>query len=96
MEIFRKQMDKKILEQLKDKILIYLKNRGFQKCEFIRENLDKVAGLYVENMIERDGPRMQSRGEKGQTVKENGTYKITKKPSEIAIDKGFILFDDFS
>ena len=37
---------------------------------------------------------MQSRGEKGQTVKENGTYKITKKPSEIAIDKGFILFDE--
>lgn len=94
MEIYRKQMDRKILEQLKDKILIYLKNRGFQKCEFIRENLDKVAGLYVENMIERDGPRMQSRGEKGQTVKENGTYKIVKKPSEIAIDKGFVLFDE--
>ena len=94
MEIYRKQMDKKILEQLKDKIIIYLKNRGFQRCEFTRENLDKVAGLYVENMIERDGPRMQSRSEKSQTVKENGTYKIVKKPSEIAIDKGFVLFDE--
>ena len=94
MEVYRKQMDKKILEQLKDKIIIYLKNRGFQRCEFTRENLDKVAGLYVENMIERDGPRMQSRSEKSQTVKENGTYKIVKKPSEIAIDKGFVLFDE--
>lgn len=94
MEIYRKQMDKKILEQLKDKILIYLKNRGFQKCEFIRENLDKVAGLYVENMIERDGPRMQSRGVKQYKVKENGTYKILKKPSEIVIDKGFVQLDE--
>ena len=76
MEIYRKQMDRKILEQLKDKIIIYLKNRGFQKCEFIRENLDKVAGLYVENMIERDGPRMQSRGEKVKLLKKMEHIKL--------------------
>lgn len=57
MEDYRKQMDKKFLEQLKDKIQIYLKNKGFQNAEFIRENMDKVSGLYVENSIEKGGAR---------------------------------------
>lgn len=82
MEIYRKQMDKKILEQLKDKIQIYLKNKGFQRVNFIIENLDKVAGLYVENLIETGGPRMVSRGKK------------KEKLDEIAIDKGFARLDE--
>ena len=53
MENYRKEMDKKILEQLKDKIQIYLKSKGLKTADFIRENMDKVAGLYVENSIER-------------------------------------------
>ena len=45
MEIYRKQMDKRVLEQLKDKIQIYLKSKGLRTADFIRENMDKVAGL---------------------------------------------------
>ncbi len=82
MENYRKQMDKRVLEQLKDKIQIYLKSKGLKTADFIRENMDKVAGLYVENSIEKDGPRMESRGAR------------TNRPSEIMIDKGFTELDE--
>lgn len=82
MENYRKEMDKKILEQLKDKIQMYLKNKGLKTADFIRENMDKVAGLYVENSVENGKARMQSRGEKA------------NRPSEIMIDKGFAILDE--
>lgn len=82
MENYRKQMDKRVLEQLKDKIQIYLKSKGLKTADFIRENMDKVAGLYVENSIEKDGPRMESRGAR------------PNRPSEIMIDKGFTELDE--
>ncbi len=83
MENYRKEMDKKILEQLKDKIQIYLKSKGLKTADFIRENMDKVAGLYVENSIENGkSARMESRGEKA------------NRPSEIMIDKGFAILDE--
>ena len=82
MEIYRKQMDKRVLEQLKDKIQIYLKSKGLRTADFIRENMDKVAGLYVENSVENGKVRMESRGEK------------TNRPSEIMIDKGFAILDE--
>ena len=79
---YRKEMDKRVLEQLKDKIHIYLKNKGFKNADFIRENLDKVAGLYVENSIENGGARMQSRSER------------PDRPNEIMIDKSFAELDE--
>ena len=83
MENYRKEMDKKILEQLKDKIQIYLKSKGLKTADFIRENMDKVAGLYVENSIENGkSARMESRGNKA------------NRPSEIMIDKGFAILDE--
>lgn len=82
MEKYRKELDKRILEQLKDKIQFYLKRKGLTTADFIRENMDKVAGLYVENSIEQGGPRMASRGER------------KNRPSEIMIDKGFAVFDE--
>ena len=82
MEIYRKQMDKKFLEQLKDKIQIYLKNKGFQNADFIRENMDKVSGLYVENSIEKGGPRMQSHTARPDRL------------AELMIDKVFAEFDE--
>ena len=82
MEIYRKQMDKRVLEQLKDKIQIYLKSKGLRTADFIRENMDKVAGLYVENSVENGKVRMESRGEK------------PNRPSEIMIDKGFAILDE--
>ena len=82
MEIYRKQMDKRVLEQLKDKIQIYLKSKGLRTADFIRENMDKVAGLYLENSVENGKVRMESRGEK------------PNRPSEIMIDKGFAILDE--
>ncbi len=82
MENYRKQMDGKILEQLKNKVQIYLKNRGFQNADFIRENMDKVLGLYVENSVEKSGPRMQSRSAR------------PNRPAELMIDKVFAEFDE--
>ena len=82
MGIYRKEMDKRVLEQLKDKIQNYLWNKGFENADFIRENLDKVAGLYVENSIENGGARMQSRPEK------------PNRPNEIMIDKSFAKLDE--
>jgi len=81
MENYRKEMDKKVLEQLKDKIQLYLKRRGLETADFIRKNMDDVAGVYVENSIEKDGPRMQSRGAR------------PNRPSEIMIDKSFAELD---
>ena len=82
MENYRKEMDKNVLEQLKDKIQAYLKSKGLRTADFIRENMDKVAGLYVENSVENGKARMESRGEK------------TNRPSEIMIDKGFAILDE--
>ncbi len=82
MGIYRKEMDKRVLEQLKDKIQNYLWNKGFENADFIRKNLDKVAGLYVENSIENGGARMQSRPEK------------PNRPNEIMIDKSFAELDE--
>lgn len=82
MENYRKEMDKKVLEQLKDKIQIYLKSKGLRTADFIRENMDKVVGLYVENSVENGKARMESRGEK------------PNRPSEIMIDKGFAVLDE--
>lgn len=82
MENYRKEMDKNVLEQLKDKIQVHLKSKGLRTADFIRENMDKVAGLYVENSVENGKARMESRGEK------------TNRPSEIMIDKGFAILDE--
>ena len=78
MEYYRKEMDKSVLEQLKDRIQRYLESKGLKDtANFIRKNMDKVPALYVENSKEQGGPRMQSRG--------NG---------EIMLDKGFAVLDD--
>ena len=83
MEDYRKQMDKRFLEQLKDKIQIYLTSKGFQNAEFIRENMDDgVSGLYVEHLIEKGGARMQSRAAR------------PNRPAELVIDKVFAEFDE--
>lgn len=82
MEDYRKQMDKRFLEQLKDKIQIYLKSKGFKKADFIRANMDEVSGLYVENSIEKGEARMESR-----TAKPN-------RPAELMIDKVFAELDE--
>lgn len=82
MEDYREQMDKKVLEQLKDKIQIYLNRQGFKNADFIRENMNKVVALYVENSIEKGKSRMSSRGEK------------PGRPSEIMIDKSFAIVDE--
>lgn len=94
MDNYREQMDKVILEKLKDKIQNYLESKGFENSDFIRENLDKVEGLYVENLIERSNARMISRGQKKISVEKNGqqTYRI--RPSEVAIDRSFARFDE--
>lgn len=83
MEYYRKEMDKSVLEQLKDRIQRYLESKGLEDtANFIRENMDKVAGLYVENSIEQgNSARMMSRGE------------TPNRPSEIMIDKGFAILD---
>lgn len=78
MEYYRKEMDKSVLEQLKDRIQRYLESKGLKDtANFIRKNMDKVSALYVENSKEQGGPRMQSRG--------NG---------EIMLDKGFAVLDE--
>jgi len=82
MEEYRKQMDKKFLEQLKDKIQIYLKNKGFKNADFIRTNMDEVSGLYVENSIEKGEARMQSR------------VARPNRPAELMIDKVFAELDE--
>ena len=78
MEVYREQIDKSALNGLKNKILRYLESRGFKNIELIRKNLDNVAGLYVENLKEQNGPLMVSRAPK------------KERPSEIAIDTRFV------
>ena len=47
MEIYRKQLDKKILESIKNKIYKYLQSKGLENVEFFKSNMDAVEGLYV-------------------------------------------------
>ena len=82
MEDYREKMDKQVLEHLKDIIQMYLNRKGFKNANFIRENLDKIHALYVENSIEKTGIRMASRGE------------MPGRPCEIMIDKSFAIFDE--
>lgn len=82
MEVYRKQMDANVLEQLKDKIQKYLEKQGLDNADFIRQNMDEVSGLYVENSLEQGGPKMQSRGARANRL------------SEIMLDKGFVELDE--
>lgn len=87
MEYYRREMDKSILEQLKKKIQEYLESKGIKDtAKFIRENMDKVVGLYVENSREQGGPRMQSRGN-GEIMLDKGFAVLDKNGNPIGIDK---------
>lgn len=87
MEYYRREMDKSILEQLKKKIQEYLESKGIKDtAKFIRENMDKVVGLYVENSSEQGGPRMQSRGN-GEIMLDKGFAVLDKNGNPIGIDK---------
>ena len=79
--LYRKEIDKQILEELKNKIEEYLKSKDLKTAEFIRKNMDEVGKLVVENSIEQGGPKMQSRPAR------------EKVPSEIMIDKSFAIID---
>ena len=79
--LYRKEIDKQILEELKNKIEEYLKNKDLKTAEFIRKNMDEVGKLVVENSIEQGGPKMQSRPAR------------EKIPREIMIDKSFAIID---
>ena len=87
MEYYRREMDKSILEQLKKKIQEYLESKGLEdKSKFIRENMDKVVALYVENSKEHGGPRMQSRPN-GEIMLDKGFAILDEQGSPIDIDK---------
>ena len=74
MGVYREEIDKSVLNGLKNKILRYLESRGFKNLDLVKSNLDNVVGLYVENLKEQGGPLMVSRA----------------KPPEIAIDIRFV------
>lgn len=80
MELFRREIDKSILDELKDKIYIYLQGKNLD-ANFFKSNMDAVTGLYVENSKERGGSIMQSRS------------ATATRPAEIMLDKQFIEFD---
>ena len=72
----RIEIDKAVLDDLKENILEHLKNIGYMsnnyKYYFIKERLDEVKNLYVENLSETRGSKMCSRAD------------------DIAIDKVFV------
>ena len=73
------EIDKKILENIKEDIIKYLIRVGFIKNSreerFIRNNLNSVKNLYVENLEEKFGTQMVSRKD------------------SIAIDQKFVIFN---
>ena len=81
MEVYRETIDELALNGLKNKILRYLESREFKSLDLVRNNLDSVGGLYVENLKEQNGPLMQSRPSRNEN------------PPEIAIDIRFVKLD---
>lgn len=79
---YRKKMDDKVLNNLKDKVQNYLIRKGITTADFIRQNMDEVENLYVENSLEQGKSKMASRGAR------NG------RSSEIMIDKSFAKLDE--
>lgn len=75
---YREKMDKNILESLKYTIYSYLQKKGIENAELFKQNMDNVEGLYVENSVEKGGPKMESRGARD------------GRPAEIMIDKQFV------
>ncbi len=75
--LFRRELDKSILSNIKQKIYNYLKANGLSNVDEVMNRMNLVQGLYVENLVESHGPKMVSRGN----------------PNEIAIDVQFVEFD---
>lgn len=80
MEIFRKEIPKSVLDNIKTQIADYLDKNNLEGNKY-RANMDNVAGLYVENLVEQRGSKMVQRPAR------NG------KPQEIAVDKQFCEFN---
>lgn len=77
-QVFRQRIDDSVLNSIRDKIINYLRKSGVSNCDVIyKRMMDRVGGLYVENLIETQHCRMQHRG----------------KPSEIVVDVSFCSFD---
>lgn len=89
MEMYRKQIDKKILEQLKNKIQNYLKRKKFDNEGLVRNNLDKVAGLYVENLKEKKNIMMESRGSKNEIAIDKRFFNLDENDNPIAINEEY-------
>lgn len=79
---YREELDRKILEEIKNKIYTFLKYKDVENVDLLKQNMDKIARLCVENSVENFGPRMQCRRDS------------TGNPVEIMIDKGFVKLDE--
>lgn len=81
MEIYRREIPRKVLDKIKVKIADYLEKNGLDGKKY-RANMDNVGGLYVENVVDQRGSKMVQRGAR------------YGRPQEIAIDKQFVEFDE--
>lgn len=79
--MYREELDIKILEKIKSKIYTFLKNRNVENVDSLKQNMNKIARICVENSVENYGPKMQCRKDKA------------KNPFEIMIDKQFVKLD---
>lgn len=75
--LFRRELDKSILDSIKLKIYNYLKENNIIYADEVMRRMNSLNGLFVENLTERQGSLMVNRG----------------KENEIAIDVRFVRFD---
>lgn len=57
----KKELDTKILESIKNKVYIFLKNSGVDNPEFYLENMNRVLNLYVEDLVKQRIGKMVAR-----------------------------------
>lgn len=76
-KMFRRELDKSILTNIKQKIINYLRTNGLSNVEEVIDRMNSISNLYVEKLVECEGAKMIYDG----------------KNNEIAIDIQFVQFD---
>lgn len=59
--LFRRELDKSILDNIKLKIYNYLKANNLSNADEVMQRMNSLSGLYVENLSARHGSLMQNR-----------------------------------
>lgn len=84
--LFRRELDKSILDNIKLKIYNYLKYSNYSRADEVLQRMNAVKGLYVENLTATQGARMQARSSLHEIVIDEQFVNFDKNNNPIGLD----------